>query len=111
MLDFTGADPYEPMDENAQYNCVYHTTFSGHSLLYRAEVDGIDSSASCDKLRADDVLELKTVKKRQKNWRNPGGPLMKEIGYKNYLVYHDTYLKWWTQCHIVGECSRILTQP
>jgi len=85
-----GEDPSTGMDECKEYCCVLRSRLAAHSLVYAAEVDGVDPLKYQTPHRyLDAFVELKTSK---------------EIATeRDRTKLHKFKLqKWWSQCFLVG---------
>lgn len=83
----------EPVNENEEFCCMFRTKVEGNTILYGAEMDGIDSDGDIDLSQADfnqlPFIELK-VKLREE----------RENQRRNYLKFK--LRNWWCQCFLVN---------
>ncbi|XP_043216403.1 decapping and exoribonuclease protein-like isoform X2 [Amphibalanus amphitrite] len=92
MSDSPGAapDPHTPAVESAEFCCVLRSRLGRHSVVYGAEVDGVDPHREAgDGLSMAQFVELKTSREvetpRQRN-----------------SLQRFKMLKWWAQSFLVG---------
>ena len=87
---WTGADPSEGNDENKEYNCVLRSRLASHSLVYGAEVDGVDPRRyNPPHAHLTPFVELKTTKEVNTD-------------RERQILHKFKFQKWWCQSFLVG---------
>lgn len=85
-----GTNISEGVDENAEYSCVLRSRLESHSLVYSAEVDGVDPKKyKTPHADLSAFIELKTNKE-----------LVEERDIRSLHRYK--LMKWWSQSFLVG---------
>lgn len=82
----------EPVNENEQFCCVFHTNLKGNNLLYGAEMDGIESDRLIN-FETDDLNSVKFVELKTKVRDD------RENQKRNFLRFKT--LNWWCQSFLV----------
>merc|ERR1712061_549880 len=90
-----GPDPTPPVVESEEFCCMFRTRMGAHSIVYGAEMDGLEVGGA-DGLQGDDIdlngeafVELKTSRIVE----HPG----QERSLKKFKQ-----IKWWCQSFLVG---------
>lgn len=84
----------QPVNENEEFSCVFSTRLMGHSILYCAEMDGIEAT--------EPLTESEVVNQYSSNFVEAKTTRCIENRKQDMTYRKHKIMKWWAQCFTVG---------